>query len=129
MTHEPELSLVDRVLVATRSIRIPVVRLESEVVVAIIKALEGAGLAYEREVTIAPRCRVDLLVEGAVAVEVKKGKPNAKSVASQVARYASSEMVETVVLVSERGLHYHIEEAHGKPIKYVALAKNWGLTI
>lgn len=111
-----------------RGIRIPVVRLEAEVVAAIMKAFRDAGIAYEHEVTISPRCRVDLLVDGGIAVEVKKGKPNTRRVNEQVARYASSEMVTAVVLVSERGLIRHINEAHGKPIRYVALSHNWGLT-
>jgi hypothetical protein len=37
-------------------------------------------------------------------------------------RYAKA-----VILVSERGLHHHITESHGKPIRYVALTANWGL--
>jgi len=128
MNQAPDLSIIERVLLAVRGIRIPVVRLEADVVRAIEEALTGAGLSYECEVAIAPRCRVDLLVEGGVAVEVKKGKPNSKTVAAQVRRYASGENVTAVVLVSERGLIHHIEEAHGKPIEYVALSKNWGLT-
>jgi hypothetical protein len=128
MEQTPGISLVDRVLAALRSIRIPVVRRESEVVGAIVGVLDEEGIAYRREVTVAPRCRVDLLVEGGIAIEVKRGKPNSRKVAEQVRRYAAGEDVTTVVLVTERGLVCHLEEAHGKPIRYVALSKNWGLT-
>jgi len=129
MSREAELSLLESVVGIARGIRLPPVRLEAEVVQALGEALTAVGIAYEREVTVAPRCRVDFLVEGGVAIEVKKGKPNTKSVAAQVRRYAAGEDVTAVVLVSERGLVYHIDEAHGKPIRYVALSKNWGLTI
>lgn len=119
---------LDAVLTVLRGIRLPPVRLESDVVDAIKEGLGRAEISYESEVTVAPRCRVDLLVEGGVAIEVKKGKPNSRTVAAQVRRYASGEDVQAVVLVSERGLVHHITEAEGKPIAYVALSKNWGLT-
>jgi len=128
MDQQPELSLLDSVLAAVRSIHLPPVRLESDVVDEIRKVLDGAGISFELEVVVAPRCRVDFLVEGGIVIEVKKGKPNTRTVAAQVQRYASGEKVKAVVLVSERGLVHHIGEAHGKPVKYVALSKNWGLT-
>lgn len=119
---------LNSVLSVLRGVRLPPVRLESEVVNAIGKALDEAGIVFKLEVAIAPGCRVDLLVEGGIAIEVKKGKPNARIVAGQVRRYASVESVEAVVLVSERGLVRHITEASGKPVEYVALSQNWGLT-
>jgi len=121
-------SLLDAVVDVVSGLKLPPVRLEKDVVQAIREALLSAEIAFEEEVTIAPRCRVDFLVGGGVAVEVKKGKPNTRRVNEQVARYASCDMVAGVVLVSERGLFDHLDEAHGKPVRYVALSKNWGLT-
>jgi len=112
-----------------KRIRMPLVRLESEVVDRIKEELDRAGIEYKSEVRIAPRCRVDLLAAGGVAIEVKKGKPNSKVAARQVARYAAAKGVNAVILVSERGLMSHIEESSGKPIGYVALSRNWGLTV
>jgi hypothetical protein len=120
--------ILDQILEAVRGIKVPVVRLESQVVDAIKEALNEDGIEFESEVTVAPRCRVDLFVEGSIVIEVKKGKPNSRSVAAQVSRYASGKDVRAVILVSERGLVHHITEAHGKPVKYVALSKNWGLS-
>jgi len=123
------LSVLDSVVGACKRIHLPPVRLESQVVDAIRKEFRRADLSFEEEVTVAPRCRVDFVVEGAVAVEVKKGKPNSRVVSGQIERYAAAPMVEGVVLVSERGLIDHLEEAHGKPVRYVALAKNWGIAL
>jgi len=111
------------------SIRIDPVRLESAVCEAVHQALDENGVRYRSEVKIAKRCRVDVLTDDGVAVEIKKGKPNSRAVKEQVKRYAASDLVTGVVLVSERGLVSHVQESHGKPIEYVALSANWGLAI
>jgi len=121
-------SLLDAVVDVVRGLKLPPVRLEQDVVQAIRQAFLSAEIVFEEEMTISPRCRVDFLVGGGVVVEVKKGKPNTRRVNEQVARYASCDRVSGVVLVSERGLFDHLDEAHGKPVRYVALSKNWGLT-
>ena len=122
-------ALLGKVLVAVQGICLPPVRLEMEIVREIRRALGKAHIRFTLEAKIAPRCRVDILTEGGIVIEVKKGKPNTKRVAEQVQRYAAGENVTAVVLVSERGLIDHIDEAHGKPIKYVALSKNWGIAL
>ena len=112
-----------------RGVMLNPVRLESNIVEEIEKVFRENGIRYQREAKIAPRCRVDLLVDGGIAVEVKKGKPNVKSVMAQVERYALSDMVTALVLVSERGLWGHITESNGKAVEYIALSENWGLTV
>jgi len=120
--------LLDRITDAMGAICLHSTRLEADVVAAIMSTLQDAVLSFEREVWVAPRCRVDIVVEGCIVIEVKRGKPNTKTVSKQVRRYAAGDGVEAVVLVSERGLVHHINEAHGKPVRYVALSRNWGLT-
>lgn len=127
VNRKSKISLLDTVLIAVRGIHLPPVRLESEVVDEIEKVLAKADIRFAREMMISPRCRVDILTEDGIAIEVKRGKPNSKMVVAQVQRYAAGEQVTAVVLVSERGLIHHVNEAHGKPIKYVALSKNWGI--
>lgn len=120
---------VEDVVNAMMDIRLDPIRLESDVVGAIKKSLTKRGIQYKTEVVIGPRCRVDLLIDGGIVVEVKKGKPNSNTVMKQVERYSASDMVKAVILVSERGLARHLDEANGKPIKYIALSKNWGFAI
>lgn len=121
--------MVDRILEVVRGIKLPPARLERFVVDEIAKNLVSEGISFEREVFVAKGSRVDFLVEGGVVIEVKKGKPNSKTVARQLERYASSDMVSEVILVSERGLVWHTSEANGKPVRYVSLSRNWGLTV
>ena len=118
---------MDDVLRAARSVRMDPARIEEDVVSALKEALLGHGIPFDSEVIIAPHCRVDILVSGGIAIEVKKGKPNSRGVAAQVKRYARSPVVNAVVLVTERGLGYHVHEAHGKRVEYVAVSSNWGL--
>jgi hypothetical protein len=112
---------------ALKSVRLNPVRLEADVVGAICEALVSRRFGFIREAVIASGCRVDLLVSGGIAIEVKKGKPNTRKVAAQIRRYAASPKVQSIILVSERGLHAHLKEANGKPVRYVSLASNWGL--
>lgn len=118
---------LDELVELLRGVRVGVIMYESELVSAIKDALISRGIGFAPEVSVAPRCRVDLLVDGGIAIEVKKGKPNTGAVSNQVRRYAASERVSAVILVSERGLVSHLDEANGKPVRYVAISKNWGI--
>ena len=119
---------VEEILQVIERIKVDPVRLEADVVDTISQCLYQHGITFRREVKISQGCRVDFLVDGGVAIEVKKGKPNASAVSSQLSRYAASSQITAVVLVSERGLIRHITEAHGKPVRYIALSHNWGIT-
>jgi hypothetical protein len=120
---------LDDIVKILNSIRVDPVRRESCIVDIAVKALQEKGIKVDREVVVAKGSRVDLLTEDGVAIEMKKGKPNTKSVAKQLQRYAGSDKIEAIILVSERGLISHLTEANGKPVRYVALSHNWGLTI
>lgn len=112
-----------------KTIKTGIVSLESDVVFLIEEKLTEAKIRYSKEVVIAKRCRVDFLTEDGIAIEVKKGKPNSNSVSRQIQRYAESEKVNAVILVSERGLFNHLTEANGKPVGYISLSLNWGIAL
>lgn len=86
--------------------------------------LAAAGLPVEREVRLADAERIDLLV-GAVGVEVKvKGPANA--VLRQLLRYARSDRVEALVLVTTRAAHLRLPRtAGGKPLTVLFVARPW----
>ena len=120
---------LDDIQTSLQSIRMNPARLEANVVDAICEEFTARRFGFIREVTVAPGSRVDLLVVGGIAVEVKKGKPNTRKVAAQLWRYAQSSRVSSIILVSERGLSSHIVEANGKPVRYVSLVSNWGIAL
>jgi hypothetical protein len=120
---------VENILSILKTIKTGVVSLESEVVFLIEEKFKEFGIKYSKEVFLSKGCRVDFLTEDGIAIEVKKGKPNTRSVSMQIQRYASSDKVTAVILVSERGLFSHITEANGKSVGYVSLSSNWGIAL
>lgn len=120
---------VDSLVLMFERIRLMPIRYESSVVDSIRSTLESNGVSFRKEVWLSSNSRVDFLTYDGVAIECKKGKPNSSMVSAQVERYARCEDVKAIILVSERGLISHIDEACGKPVRYVALTKNWGIAI
>lgn len=123
------MSNLKRIIELARSIRIDPARVERDIVSLFSSMLKEAGIEHGTEQYVAPRCRVDVLTDGGIVVEFKCGKPSTRKVADQIEKYAKSDKVKAVVLVSERGLHRHLREANGKPVEYVALSINWGVAV
>lgn len=121
--------MIKHVLAAMRTLREQIVRDEYELQRTIGQALDRAGIRYEKEANLMPRCRVDFLCDGGICIEVKKGKPASKQLASQVARYAVSDKVRAIVIVVERNVFRVPSQVHGKPVHYVALSANWGIAL
>jgi hypothetical protein len=65
--------------------------------------LTDAGFAAEREVRVAPRCRIDILV-GRVGIEVKIDG-SAEDAAWQLLRYAHSPLLDALVLATTCARH------------------------
>lgn len=88
----------------------------------IAEALARGGLGFEREVRLAPRDVVDFLVEGGVGVEVKvEGAVGA--ILRQLARYARSDRVKALLLVTRKMQHAgrFPSELGGKPLLVTTL--------
>jgi len=81
--------------------------------------LHTAGIPYEREHRLSPGERLDFLVAGNVAVELKI-RAQRKSIYRQLERYARHEIVQALILVtaSALGMPKTIE---GKPVYIVQL--------
>jgi hypothetical protein len=83
----------------------------------IASALQRAGFGLEREVRLSGRDRVDLLV-GRVGVEVKVGGSPTR-VLAQLRRYAESDRIDGLVLVTSQMRHRIPAEINGKPVERV----------
>lgn len=92
------------------------------------EALARAGVGFSREVRLGRGARVDFLVDGGVVIEVKNGKPNGRALGEQVARYCGFDVVRGVVVVVSRSAWGVEAEVDGKPVSYVALNRNWGVS-
>jgi hypothetical protein len=96
---------------------------EAELQAAIADAMRAAGLPCEREVPLTPRDRIDLLVDR-VGIEVKVAG-SLHVVARQLQRYAASDRVDELVLVTTKGAHARmVDELGGKPVS-VHVVRAW----
>jgi hypothetical protein len=94
---------------------------EAELQSAVAAVLDVARLPYQREVRLSARDRVDFMVGGELALELKVNT-NQKSVLAQVLRYASHEQVRALVIGSTTHRALGIPtEAYGKPVRVVHL--------
>ena len=96
---------------------------EKELQEGIALALRKRGWPFDREVTLGRDARIDLLMTKpwSVGIEVKIGGTSAAAL-GQMAKYASSDRVASLVLVTDRmQAGVQPESIHGKPIVVVNL--------
>jgi hypothetical protein len=93
---------------------------EYELQDAIAHVLAQHVAPVEREVTLAPRCRIDILV-GRVGIEIKV-KGSVETVARQLQRYATTGRLDALVLATTRATHHTLPtELGGMPVTVVNL--------
>jgi hypothetical protein len=95
---------------------------EDELQRGVAAALSSRGLSVEREVRLDSRNRVDLLVDRVgIEVKVKVGGSSA-AVRRQVTRYAESDRLDAVLVVTSRLRHLQLPgEIAGKPVRTVSV--------
>ena len=91
-------------------------------------ALLQNNIEYRREARCGKGCRVDFLLSGGVAVEVKARRRPYKTLLSQLKRYAQCETVSAIIFVTNDAAHLpaQIEE---KPLIYLNLKRLWGVAL
>jgi len=87
------------------------------------KALRAQGMVVEDEVRLSPKDRIDLLI-GTVGVEVKI-KGQRRDIYHQLQRYAASDRIEALVLVTSAPWPATIREIGGKPFFNASLSVGW----
>lgn len=118
---------VDRVIAALRGLRLHTVAREDVLYGVVELALVGEGLVFRPQVRLGPGARIDYVVEGDLGVEVKAGPVAFAPMVRQLERYAASGIIESLLLVTERGLPGLPERLLGKPVHQVALQQLWGI--
>lgn len=88
---------------------------------AIAEAFAAAGIAFEREVCLTDKDRIDFIVEGRVGIEVKI-EGGLSEVTRQLHRYAQCDRLESLVLVTTRMRHLALpRELNAKHVSIVHL--------
>ena len=118
---------MNKVVEALQSLRAPIQQGEYDLHRMVMDALQAQGIAYEHEVPLAPRCRIDLMC-GGVGIEIKRGKPQRARLMEQLTRYARCEQVEALILVVERSVDLP-RMLCGKPLRVVCLNRLWGIAL
>ena len=119
--------MLQRVLDALLELRPPFAPYEEDIHALVAERLAQSGLPFAHEARLGPGCRIDFLV-GAVGVEVKKGRPDAKSWLAQLERYAACGGLEALVLVTQRSAALPAR-AGGVPLRVVSLQRLWGIAL
>ena len=112
---------------ALQAMRPPFAAYEMDIHAMVGERLTEAGLAYLHEAMIGKGCRIDYLV-GDVGIEIKKGKPALATLMRQLARYAASESVVALIVVSQ----WSVRLPHtigGKPLSVLVLNQLWGVAL
>ena len=93
---------------------------EYELHAGVAQVLTSMGLEFHKEVLLAPKNRIDFLV-GRIGIEIKIDMSLA-GVTRQLWRYADSDQIEAIILVTTRHAHRALPlEMKGKPIFVVYL--------
>lgn len=118
---------MNEVYEALLSLRAPIQQGEYDLHRLVMDALEGQGIPCQHEVSLAPRCRIDLMC-GGVGIEIKRGKPQRTKLMEQLTRYARCDRVEALILVAERSVELP-RIICGKPVQVICLNRLWGIAL
>lgn len=87
------------------------------------RLFEEEGVSFEAEVVLAPSDRIDFLI-GRVGVEVKIGHPR-RAILRQLERYARSDRVDAILLVSSAPFPSAGFALNRKRVQVVNLSTGW----
>ena len=119
--------MMEAVLDALQNLRAPLQQGEYDLHRLVMDILTQAGLPFEHEAALAPRCRIDLLV-GGIGIEIKRGHVDKARLRSQLTRYARCPQVEGLILVTEKTIDLP-RTLLGKPLRLVCLNRLWGIAL
>lgn len=118
---------ITEIIDALAAVRMPAQPEEYDIHAQVASALGAAGLEYEHEYKLGPRCRIDFRV-GRVGIEVKKGRPATSELTKQLRRYLESEALDAVIVVMQRVTRLPATIG-GKPVYIVSLNRLWGVAL
>ena len=119
--------MLNAVLDALGELRSPFAFYENDLHEQVAGRLHDAGIACVHEAKLGSGCRIDFLA-GSIGIEIKKGRPDGKQLAKQLARYASFEAISAIIVISERNVTLP-KSVLGKPVQLVVLNHLWGVAL
>ena len=117
----------ERIIAALRELRSPFALYEQDIHQAVARRLTDAGLPFLHEKPLVPGCRIDFWCEG-VGIEIKKGKPRPAALLEQLRRYAVSDEIAALVVLTQRSVRLPASVC-GKPLVQITLNQLWGVAL
>lgn len=117
----------ERIIAALRELRSPFALYEKDIHQAVARRLTDAGLPFLHEKPLTPGCRIDFWCEG-VGIEIKKGKPRPAALLEQLRRYAVSDEIAALVVLTQRSVRLPASVC-GKPLVQITLNQLWGVAL
>ena len=118
---------IEHIKRAIATLRAPVMPGEYDLHALIDQALTQAEIGHAHEYRLAPRCRIDFKA-GRIGIEVKKGRPDSRTLTAQITRYLDSEELSALVVVMQRAVSVP-ERIGGKPVILISLNRLWGVAL
>jgi hypothetical protein len=122
------MEIINCAVKAIQTLRPPAVIDELELQDMVAAALLENEIEHKKEVLCAKGCRVDFLLPGGVAIEVKARKRPRKALMAQLTRYFGCENISAILLVTNDAAHLPAE-INSKPLVYINLKRRWGVAI
>ena len=119
---------VNKVLSTLKQLRLGVIDYERTIYKSIGQKLNDDNIPFYTEYSLGKRKRIDFYVPGGIGIEVKKGKPNRQCIFEQLNKYAESNEINILILITERNITVP-EIICGKPCFVISLSKLWGVAI
>ena len=119
--------MTEPILEALRAMRPPFALYEADLHRMVGERLLECGYPYRHEAVLATGCRIDYLV-GDVGIEIKKGKPSPTDLARQLTKYADSEGIRCLLVLTWRSVELP-GTIHGKPVYPLAMSQLWGVSL
>ena len=117
----------ERIIAALRELRSPFALYEQDIHQAVARRLTDAGLPFLHEKPLTPGCRIAFWCEG-VGIEIKKGKPRPAALLEQLRRYAVSDEIAALVVLTQRSVRLPASVC-GKPLVQITLNQLWGVAL
>lgn len=119
---------INSILKVLKNLRVNTIDDEYKLQQKIAEQLTFANIDFKKEYVLGPRNRVDFMIDGGIAIEVKKGKPNKQQVIRQIERYTEFQKVTAVILVVETSLNIP-KKINNKECVSFGLNKLWGIAL
>lgn len=118
---------VDNIIKVLKQVKIGFSVSEEQIHNAVMKEFNDNGIKFCHEYKLSEGSRIDFIV-GDIGIEIKNHDININSLKKQLAKYAESDLISCLILVSAKSIK--LPEYIGKKKIYtINLSRNWSIAL